>query len=208
MRRLTISIPLSFVVVPVLSSLATVFCMNLAAQPSSEDSRPTGSQEAEDSAGEAADTSPVTLLRGLDVPVRGREENDVTDDTLTVSYEAYYDWDFGVVTLVSETGDIATIPSMQNWELRAVEDAGGDLVSLCFRPGSGETYLMNERGEWELVQEAPDEERIMGDYEVMLSVSRDDLLSVLRMDRLSGRTWMLEEQGWKPVAGNLQDWPK
>ncbi len=199
MRRFMSPTTLSLVLVPAVASLATALCMST--------TNPSASQ---DDSEEAAlpDTSPVTLLRGLDVPVRGRDESDVTEDTRSVSYEAYYDWDFGAVTLVSETGDIATLPAARNWELRTATDKLGDLVSICFRPASGETFLLNEAGDWEALEEVEGEEALLGDYDVRLSVSDDGLMTVLRIDYLSGRTWLLERGGWDPVAGNVEGWPE
>lgn len=156
-----------------------------------------------------ADTSSsVTLLRGLDVPVRSREESDITEDTRTVSYEAYYDWDFGAVTLVSETGDIDTIPHPGNWDLRTAFSAENELVSLCFRPSTGIAYVLDEDQKWVQVKEAKaDELPTLGQYDIVLSVNQSNEMAAIRFESLSGRSWRLTSGGWKPIEGNLAGWP-
>lgn len=143
----------------------------------------------------------LTLVRGVDLPVRSSFETDVTDETRRVSLETYYDWDFGKVVMVSETGDLAAVDSPRNWEMRSASDSRGEMVALCFQPSNGTSFVLGEKQEWEPVAERG--ERTLGDYEVHISLTEKGTLSAIRMDQMSGRSWMLSPAGWIPMRGNL-----
>lgn len=179
-----------------------------AARPQEPNTQAPKAQDPQQTPQDAA-PSPVTLMRGMDLPVRSRAEAEVTEDTRTVSYEAYYDWDFGVVTLVSETGDLATVPTPRSWELRSAADSKGEMVALCFQPSTGATYVLGQKQNWERVAEdmversADHKPLTLGDYDIHISLTEAGTLSALRIDQMSGRTWMLAPAGWKALPGNL-----
>lgn len=177
----------------------------------SGDGWPTSGDDTTDAAeaadGEALDA--LTFARGMEIPV-GAARNQDAGKQRTVMIDTYMDWDYGAVTYLGEDGSIAAIPAPKNWEFRHVQiprasGGGGGMVALCFQPGTGLTFLLDDNGEWSPVKETSDE-LVVGDYDVTLALDSDRIFAI-RFDQFSGRSWTLESDGWSPIAGNLRGWP-
>jgi hypothetical protein len=158
----------------------------------------------------AAPLDALTFVRGMEVPV-GSARTLAGTTPKTVMVDTYLDWDFGTLTYVGEDGSMAAVPAPKNWEFRHVqlprsESSGGGMVALCFQPGTGLTFLLDGDGKWMPIEE-PTSELVVGDYDVTLALDVDRIFAV-RFDQFSGRSWTLEDSGWRPIAGNLKGWPE
>ena len=147
----------------------------------------------------------MSFVRGVEVPVASARSIDGSRPR-TSMVDTYIDWDFGAVPYLGEDGSIAVMPAPKNWDFRHVQlPNGGGMVALCFQPGTGLTFLLDGNGEWSPIQESSTE-LVVGDYDVTLAIDVDRVFA-LRFDTFSGRSWSLEDNGWQPIAGNLQGWP-
>ena len=145
----------------------------------------------------------ISLYRGISAPVRASGEADFSDETKTVSYETYYDWDFGTLTFLTETGSISSMPAPKNWQLHTVAVNDG-MVAICMLPAAGLSWVLVDGEQWEPIEE--ESELTVGDYDVRLSAGADGL-TALRFDRFSGRSWIYDGTTWVALSGNLTDWP-
>jgi hypothetical protein len=145
---------------------------------------------------EAATINAMTPLRGLDIAVRAEGEAEFTEKTQRVPVEAFRDEDFGTLTYVSGKGSIAVIPQPANYELRHLP-FDRTYETIRFSPIIGIAWRLNLRTEkWQWIEEAgaigP------GSYDIDIFQISDSSMVVMRIDKLTGRTWTMVSAEGKP----------
>ena len=140
--------------------------------------------------------SALTPLRGIDVAVRNTGETNFSDQTKRVPLEAFRDEDFGTLTYISGNGSIAAIPQPANFELRQLPfDRFYETVR--FSPIAGIAWRLNLRtAKWQLIEEAGPV--LPGTYDIDMFHVSDSTMVVMRIDKLTGRTWTMVSAEGKP----------
>ncbi|QOV90251.1 hypothetical protein [Humisphaera borealis] len=144
--------------------------------------------------------SALTPLRGIDVAVRNTGEANFTEKTKRVPVEAFRDEDFGTLTYISGNGSIAALPQPANFELRQLPfDRFYETVR--FSPIAGVAWRLNLRtAKWQLIEEAGP--LLPGTYDIDMFHVSDSTMVVMRIDKLTGRTWTMVSAEGKPDKWN------
>lgn len=138
----------------------------------------------------------INSVRGAVLPVRSAK--DPMAPPTRVSVETFRDEDFGTLTMITNTGSIASVPYPNSYDVRLARfDEGVQVIK--FMPRLGTSWIMEE-GVWRKIEEEKDD-LFPGDYEIIMNATHDDdEIDVVRLERITGTTWMLGEDGWVEIA--------